>query len=190
MPPSSSMPPVVGIFVGGASSRMGGHPKGLLRAPDGRPIVERWRGLCESLELPCVLVGAAAAYAGLGLDAIADARAGRGPLGGLTALLAARPETHAVAVACDMPYVTEALLARLAGDDDGAAVLAPFEDGLYQPLFARYERARVLPVAQRQLDEGDTSLQKLIRTAGAHPFPLSDAEKRQLADWDEPADAG
>jgi molybdopterin-guanine dinucleotide biosynthesis protein A len=182
--------PVVGIFVGGQSIRMGGQPKGLLRAPDGRTILERWLWLCEGAGLAPVLVGDATPYAHLGLPAVADVAAGRGPLAGLAALLAARAETHAVAVACDMPHVTPALLERLAFADSAAAVLAPIEDGLYQPLFARYERARVRPLAEAQLAGDDTSLQKLIRSAGADPFPLSAEERRRLADWDAPGDVG
>jgi molybdenum cofactor guanylyltransferase len=183
-----SIAPVVGIFVGGKSSRMGGQPKGLLRAPDGGTILERWSSLCQRAGLTAVLVGDAAPYAHLGITAVADAAPGRGPLAGLAGLLEARAETHAVAVACDMPHVTGALLERLAFADGGAAVLAPIEDGLYQPLFARYERARVLPLAKAQLAGDDTSLQKLIRTAGADAFALSADERRQLADWDAPGD--
>jgi molybdopterin-guanine dinucleotide biosynthesis protein A len=181
-------PPVVGIFVGGKSIRMGGQAKGLLRAPDGQTILERWVSVCGRAGLDAVLVGDAGPYEQLGVPAIADLVPGRGPLGGLAGLLAARPEAHAVAVACDMPRVTVELLARLAFADSAAAVLAPVENGLYQPLFARYERARVLPLAERQLREDDRSLQKLIRGAGADTFALALEERRQLDDWDTPGD--
>jgi molybdopterin-guanine dinucleotide biosynthesis protein A len=181
-------PPPLAIFVGGASRRMGGQPKGLLRAAGGGSIVERWRALATAVGLPSVLVGDAGAYAHLGLETIADEIPGAGPLAGLVGLLRSRPETEVVAVACDMPYVTADLLKRLAFSESDAAVLAPRRDDRYEPLFARYARARVLPLAERQLAGADRSLQKLLRDAGAEPFRLSDEEWAQLADWDEPAD--
>jgi molybdenum cofactor guanylyltransferase len=182
--------PLLAIFVGGSATRMGGRPKGLLRAPDGRSIIERWRALAAEVGLPVVLVGDARAYGHLGIDSVADQMAGAGPLAGLCGLLRARPEPQIIAVACDMPFVTADLLRRLAETESDAAVLAPRRDGRYEPLFARYDRARVRPLAERQLAGGDRSLQKLLRDAGAGDFILSDDEWPLLADWDEPADAG
>jgi molybdenum cofactor guanylyltransferase len=207
---AKAAPPLVAIFVGGASRRMGGHPKGLLRAPGGGTIVERWRSLATTVGLSSVLVGDAGAYAHLGVEIIRDEIPEAGPLGGLVGVLRSRPEAQVVAAACDMPYVTADLLRRLAFSESDAAVLAPWrqKDERYEPLFARYDRARVLPLAQRQLTGaggqrqltgtggavgaigavGDRSLQKLLRDAGARPFTLSDEEWPLLADWDEPAD--
>jgi molybdopterin-guanine dinucleotide biosynthesis protein A len=179
---------VLGVFVGGASTRMGGHPKGLLAAAGGESIVARWRRLAQQLAVPCVLVGNATAYGEVGLPAIADPIPDAGPLAGLVGLLRARTETHAIAVACDMPHVGAALLARLARAEGAAAVLAPKRGELFEPLFARYERARVLPLAERQLGAGDRSLQRLLRAAGAEAFELTDDEWPQLTDWDEPGD--
>ena len=82
---------LVGLFVGGRGERLGGVAKGLLKAPNAETtLIER--ALTElGAALPdaeVVLVGEAAAYASLGLRAIADAPAGVGPLGGLLGLLA------------------------------------------------------------------------------------------------------
>ena len=154
----------------------------------GESIVERWRALATAVGLPSVLVGEAGAYAHLGMETIADEIPGAGPLAGLVGLLRSRTEAEIVAVACDMPYVTAELLERLAWSESDAAVLAPHRDNRYEPLFARYARARVLPLAERQLAGADRLLQKLLRDAGARSFPLSDEEWALLADWDEPAD--
>jgi molybdopterin-guanine dinucleotide biosynthesis protein A len=180
--------PLVGLFVGGAARRMGGAPKGLLPAPSGEPIVERWRALCHAIGLRCVLVGEAAAYAKLGIEPVADARPSAGPLGGLVGLLRVQSAAPVVAVACDMPYVTEGLLRRLVLSTSAAAALAPWRDDLFEPLFARYDPARVLPLAERQLAGDDLSMQRLLREADAERFALSDDEWPLLADWDEPGD--
>ena len=183
-----SAAPLLGIFVGGASRRMGGAPKGLLRAPDGRPIVERWRALANELGLDAVLVGDPGPYGGLGLGSVADARPGAGPLSGLVGLMRARADARIVAVACDMPCVTAPLLSRIAFSPSTAAALAPARDGIFEPLFARYERARVLPLAEAQLETGDLSLQRLLRAAGAEEVEIAADEWPLLADWDAPAD--
>jgi molybdopterin-guanine dinucleotide biosynthesis protein A len=177
-----------GIFVGGASSRMGGRPKGLLATPSGETIVERLAALCAESGVPAVLVGAAGAYERLGLPAVEDPVIGAGPLAGLVGLLRATRTDQVIALACDLPYLTGDLLGRLARSPSTTAALAPVREGRYEPLFARYERARVLPLAEAQLETGDRSLQRLLRAAHAEPFPLGDDEWPLLADWDEPAD--
>jgi len=180
--------PLLGIFVGGASSRMGGAPKGLLRVPTGETIVERWRALGAGAGLSCVLVGEAEAYAPLGLEAIADLAPGAGPLGGLAALMRRAPKGRVIAVGCDMPHVTPPLLERLMAADVAAAAVAPFRDGRFEPLFARYESARVLPEAERRIAAGELSLQGLLRAVGAAALSIADVEWPLLADWDAPAD--
>ena len=54
---------LAGIFVGAASSRMGGAPKGLLRVISGETIVERGVSLLRVVGADVVLVGDARAYA-------------------------------------------------------------------------------------------------------------------------------
>jgi len=180
---------VAGIFVGGRSSRMGGRPKGLLEITPGVTLVGRWRGLFEALGIPCVLVGAHAAYEGEGVPVIADASGdATGPLGGLLALLAHAGDRLAIAVACDMPFVSEALLQRLA-DAPRTNALAPRRDGRWEPFFARYDAAAVLPFAEAQARAGRMSLQALLDAASADELSLSPAEREQLDDWDTPDDA-
>jgi molybdopterin-guanine dinucleotide biosynthesis protein A len=182
---------VVGIFVGGASRRMGGQPKGLLPAPenDGRSVVERTLYLSRAIGNDVVLVGDQPAYAHLGCPALADAPGGAGPLGGLVALLSYANERGNVAIglACDMPYLTPSLLARLASAEAGP-IVAPRDAGFFSTLFARYDAARVLPIARRRLLEPDKSLQALFRDAGACELAVSDEERAALADWDAPSD--
>lgn len=184
----------VGIFVGGASRRMGGRPKGLLTTPDGSTtLVER---LLEQSKLalgdvPCVLVGEHAGYAHLRLPMLPDARSEQGPLGGLVALLA-HGEAHGVdavlCLACDMPYVTSGLIARVAREAPEAAACAPRPEGLWQPLCARYQVSAALPVARAALEAGRLSLQKILSTLGAHELALSADEALSLRDWDSPDD--
>ena len=165
---------------------MGGRPKGLLEIAPGVTLVGRWRRLFEALGIPCVLVGANAAYDGEGVPALADASA-PGPLGGLLALLTHADDRLAIAVACDMPFVSRALVERLA-DAPRVAALAPRRDDHWEPFFARYDAAAVLPIATAQAHTGRGALQALLDAVPACELPLSAAEAEELADWDAPAD--
>jgi len=165
---------------------MGGRAKGLLLAPEGVSIVERWRRLLEDAGLHVVLVGRRAEYAPLDLPTLDDAQPDSGPLAGLVALMGTSAQV--VSVACDMPHVSPALLRRLLAESPEAALLAPRIDGVWQPLFARYDAARVLPVARKRLVEGRLALQGLLDEVGATALALSPTEEAELTDWDRPED--
>jgi molybdenum cofactor guanylyltransferase len=183
---------VAGIFVGGGSTRMGGRPKGLLRGPSGETLVERWKSLFDALSIPCVLVGERVkeAYAGSGVPLLADARAADdlGPLGGVLALLEHAGERAAIAVACDMPFVSLELLRRLALAPATSAALAARRDGRWEPFFARYDAKAVLPIARAHADARRGSLQALLDAATAAELPMSASEHAELRDWDTPED--
>lgn len=185
---------VAGIFVGGRSTRMGGRPKGLLEVAPGVTLVGRWRTIFEALEIPAVLVGDHAAYAHLGVPWLADASesaGAKGPLGGLLALLAHAADRMAIAVACDMPFVSEALVRRLAFAPRApdAPAIAARREGRWEPFLARYDAPIVLPIARAEAAAGRITLKGLLDAVKAAELPLDDAEAAQLDDWDTPEDA-
>jgi molybdopterin-guanine dinucleotide biosynthesis protein A len=179
---------VAGLFVGGRAVRMGGTPKGLLQAPEGGTLVERWLGLLEELGIPAVLVGDARPYAHLRLPALEDEPAGIGPLGGLVALLRHAGTRTVLALACDMPFVSRELLERLLVAPHDAPIVAPRRDLRWEPLFARYDPVRVLPLAVARAASDYHSLQGLLDQVGAAELPLLPHEVAQLRDWDCPDD--
>jgi len=180
---------------------MGGLDKGRLVAPDGSPIALRTKRLLEEAGLACVLVGTPrAAYDELALPALADDPAAAGPLAGLLALLAWAGERAALAVACDLPRLDRALIERLVGAPPAAVVAPrriaepgsgrrPGRQAVWEPLFARYDPPRVLPVARALAASGVHRLQRLLDDAGAIALPLSRDEEALLDDWDRPEDA-
>ena len=184
---------VAGIFVGGGSTRMGGQPKGLLRAPSGETLVERWKSVFAELAVPCVLVGERAkdAYAPAGLEVLADEHAADdlGPLGGLLALLGHAGDAAAIVVACDMPFVSVELVRRLAHARTAAPAIAARREGRWEPFFARYDAKVVLPTALAHARAHRGSLQALLDAVGAEELAMSDAEHAELRDWDTPEDA-
>lgn len=187
-------PPVVGIFVGGQARRMGGAAKGNL-SYEGRTILERTLEACRRAmpEPPRVyLVGNSAAYSVSGVQRVDDEPQGRGPIGGLRALLEeAQPfGGYALALAGDMPFLTGALVERLILEQRHAAALAPREGSRWQPLFARYASSEVLAAVDAVLARGDTALQSVLCELGARAaeLELSESERAALIDWDRPND--
>lgn len=169
-----------GVFVGGASRRMG-QPKGLLRGPDGRTLIARAQAALREAGAEPILVGRRPEYAALG-PAIEDALPDAGPLAGLVALLERPGADRVIALACDMPFVTAADLRALLAVD--APIVAPRRDGRWEPLCAVYAPS-VAPVARRRLEAGRRSLQGLldaVETAEAAIAP------DHLNDWDAPED--
>jgi molybdopterin-guanine dinucleotide biosynthesis protein A len=183
---------IVGIFVGGRARRMGGRPKGLLPAPDtGEPLVVRSARLARALGFTPVLVGTADAYRAAlpELTCLADAPAGVGPLGGLSALLGFAGAEPVIALACDMPLISESLLSRLAAHPSTAQVLAARgPDGLWEPLCARYASPELAAGLARALSAGVRSFQALFSRLHCEELALSDAERAALVDWDTPED--
>jgi len=153
----------------------------------GETIVGRWRRMFDELGIPIVLVGRREAYTTLGIAGIDDDPRGIGPLGGLLALLQHARGGVAIAVACDMPFVSQRLLEKLVRYPSRAPALAPTRGAMWEPLFARYVGTRPFEVATTYVRSGGRSLHGVLERLGAEPFPLSDIELEELRDWDEPA---
>jgi molybdopterin-guanine dinucleotide biosynthesis protein A len=189
----SSAGVVMGILVGGQASRMGGVQKALLRPPHGAAadtLVAALARMGGAAGLDVVLLGQASlGPAALDLPQLPDAEPGLGPLGGLSSLLAYAAERRAVAIACDMPYVTPALLARLLNEAPEAELLAPRDPGTgkWQALFARYD-PQLRPVLTAALADGERSFQRLFARIQVTELVLTAGEHDQLRDWDTPED--
>jgi molybdopterin-guanine dinucleotide biosynthesis protein A len=183
------------LFVGGRGSRLGGVAKGNLQTPAGERLITRLIETCrQALNAPeLVLVGPAEAYADLRLPALPDAPAGLGPMGGLRALLLAAEASGApsvIALACDLPFVSAALVRRLANEQLDAAFLAPRDGEFWQPLVARYETAPALAAVDAALAHGERALKSVPARLGtrARALVIDERERLELRDCDSPSD--
>jgi len=187
--------PLLAIFVGGKSRRMGEH-KGLLPIPGGaEPIVEALVRRAREAGFDPLLVGDATPYAHLAEDVmrIADDPAGAGPLAGLQAALRHALSTgrsRVVTVACDMPYVTPEALQQVRDHRSEATVVAPRggPDAPWEPMLARYDAARLTDALADAISQGQRSFQKLFASIEVEALPLTPAVERALRDWDAPDD--
>ena len=102
------------VLLAGGDSRRMGRDKATLEL-EGMPLWQRQVGLLHSLSPSALFISARHAPAWLPAQArfIADPVPTRGPLGGIAVTLAAMHATHLLALAVDMPAMTEAHLAML-----------------------------------------------------------------------------
>lgn len=187
---------LVGVFVGGRGSRMGGIAKGLLPAPESKAtLIERLLGEIARAApgAEVVLVGDSTSYATLRLRTVDDTPRDIGPLGGLLGLLLHAEQQGAeqvLALACDLPRLDAAVLERLLTAHSGASALVVEQDGVRNPLIARYRTREALPAARAVTAAGKRSLQAVLdRLAeGVRTLPLTVAEAALVDDWDSPED--
>ena len=128
------------VLAGGASSRMGQDK--LILTLHGRRLIDR---ACEALAPVCqrVLVAPRDGWIpGLSQDEVDDAE-GQGPLAGIVGGLRAAKTPLVAVVGGDMPFVSGAVLQRLAAAWNGEPVVAPRAGDRVQPLHAVYATAAV-----------------------------------------------
>jgi len=120
-----SEPNVSAIILAGGKSRRMGRDKAFLEL-DGKPliahVIDRVAPLCTETIL---VANDAPAYARFGLRVIGDVYPGKGSLGGIYSGLQAAHTPHVLAVACDMPFLNQALLRYLISLAPTADVIVP-----------------------------------------------------------------
>jgi molybdopterin-guanine dinucleotide biosynthesis protein A len=165
------------LLAGGQSSRMG--PDKALLHWHGRTLIEHLVAQMKELsDDVLVITGLEIRYDDL-LDVpiFADEIKDCGPMGGLyTGLKRARYD-YSLAVACDMPLVSRALMELLSHEIDGKAwAIVPEVQGHRVPTLAIYHK-KCLPVIESFLAEGRTSLQALLETVPVKVMPESRLRK-------------
>lgn len=185
---------LIAIFVGGRSSRMGGLPKGRL-VPEGETacVLERAVRLACDVGGDVALVGDARAYADIAreVERLDDAAGLSGPIAGLVSALDAARGRDLITLACDMPKLTPALVARLANEAPEARVLAASvgTPPKFHPFFARWRSRDVAPEIRRRALGGEDSPTRILSAFDPVTLTLSSSEAALLEDWDTPGDA-
>jgi molybdopterin-guanine dinucleotide biosynthesis protein A len=92
---------------------------------------------------------------------VADAYPGRGSLVGLATGLAASRAHYNLVVACDMPFLNQALLRYMLGLKAGFELVIPRLAGLVEPLHAVYTKSCLAPIEQ-MLEQGNMKINALF----------------------------
>jgi molybdopterin-guanine dinucleotide biosynthesis protein A len=136
------------ILAGGRARRLGGRDKSRL-VVGGRTILAHQLDVLRQLVSRTVIVANdPEAFADAGVPVVPDAVPGSGSLGGIYTALADAGGPVLV-LACDLPFVTAAFLARVIEAGRGADIAIPRGHDGYQPLCANYAPACAGPLRRR-----------------------------------------
>ena len=162
------------ILTGGASSRMGTN-KALLRIGD-KTFVERLAETLNSLSHKVSSVGQR--FDLPKLNYVSDIVPGWGALGGLQAALAASSAEWTLVVACDLPFVTNELIAFLMGKREQFAAVVPRQaDNRPQPLCALYRTEACKEKATELVRSGFRRPLDLLQAIETRYVPFSELEQ-------------
>lgn len=171
---------------------MGGAAKGFARL-QGEPIAARSLALFRALFGEVLVVANdPAPWRALGAPVVPDAIPGKGAPGGLHAALRASRTGWIFAAACDMPFLAEEPIRRLASlRGTERAVVVAWVRGL-EGLHAFWSR-EALPTVERMLEAGDPSLREIAAAVGARTVPerewrLVDPDGRSFENANTPDD--
>ena len=148
-------PQISVIVLAGGRSRRLGIDKSLLEI-EGQPLISRTVRALESLSDDLIIVtNEPSRYGSLAVVArfVPDERRGMGSLMGIYSGLKVARYSHALAVACDMPFLSLPLLRFMASLADGQDVVIPRLDELLEPLHSVYGRV-CLPFMAALLEQG------------------------------------
>jgi molybdopterin-guanine dinucleotide biosynthesis protein A len=122
---------------------------------------------------------------------VADASPSRGPLSGLAAALDRTTTSHLLALAIDMPCMSNEYLEFLCAQIEPGRGVLPTLDQRCEPLSAIYPREAATD-ASKTLTNSDSSLQSLTRelvTAGKlQPISVRDRDRNLFLNLNEPSD--
>ena len=187
-----AMEPVSAIILAGGQSRRMGRDKALI-VFEGKPIIARVIDTLRELSDDVLVVSnRSEVYAPFGARVVPDADPPNGPLGGISAGLAAAQHDLAIVVACDMPFLNTQLLRSLVERAVNVDAVVPLTGDRFEPLHAVYRRA-CLAAIERHLADGDRRVisffdEVRVKAVLETDWRLLDPTGRSLANLNTPDD--
>lgn len=128
------------ILAGGLSSRYGKDKAFLLI--NGTPLIERTAEKMKTIFQEVIIISnEKKRLSYLGLPVFEDIKKGLGPLGGIYTGLLSMSNEMGFFVACDMPFINEALIRYMVSKKDNCAALVPSVGNEIEPLHAIYSKS-------------------------------------------------
>jgi molybdopterin-guanine dinucleotide biosynthesis protein A len=177
------------VLAGGDSCRMGQDKAALVL--DGKSLLDHVMATMQQV-FPKVIVSVRQPRDGVALPQVCDGVAASGPLAGLAAGLAQADTPWVFAVACDMPFITAAVVNGLAALRGQHQAVVPMIDGYPQPLVAFYATS-ALDTMRANLASGDKSLRGMLQKldvcyVNEAELRACDPQLRSFFDLDTPQD--
>jgi molybdopterin-guanine dinucleotide biosynthesis protein A len=179
------------LLAGGESRRMGKDKATVLFR--GKPLWEIQLGLLRKLNPSKIFVSGRMdpSWRPGDVQFVADVPPSRGPLSGLAASLARVRTTHLLALAIDMPFMSENFLRYVCDQIKARVGVVPKIDNRAEPLAAIYPREAVIDF-RNALAGTDFSLQTLTRslvdTGKLRELPVNEQQKKLFLNVNEVSD--
>ena len=136
------------ILAGGNSSRLG-RDKALVKIYNSSTIIHTIVEKLQVISDDVIIVTNGQKYANLGVKLTSDIYLNSGPLAGLHSGLLAAKHSHALVVACDMPFLNVKLLSYMISQPLYYDALVPKIEGWLEPLHAIYSRHCIGPIERK-----------------------------------------
>jgi molybdopterin-guanine dinucleotide biosynthesis protein A len=179
------------LLAGGESRRMGRDKATILFR--GKPLWQIQLGLLGKLAPSEIFLSARTdpSWRPADVQFVADIPPSRGPLSGLAASMANMRMAHLLALAIDMPFMTENFLRYLCEHIEPGRGVLPTIENRAEPLAAIYPRQAEIDF-RNALVGVDFSLQSLVRrlveTGKLREVPITEQEQKFFLNVNEPAD--
>lgn len=153
------------ILAGGQSRRLGGRNKAALSINGASVLDLQLARLRRVVDRTIIIANDADAFGSSGVPVIPDMLPHAGALGALYTAVRAAPTDRTLVVACDMPFISEPLLAYLVEAGRTADIVIPRTARGYEPLCATYTR-RTADALMRLVEEKRFALSGVARLPG------------------------
>ena len=149
------------ILAGGKNSRMQGEDKAFLEV-GGKPIIERLIDKLRILVNEIIIVtNSPEKYLNFEAKLVKDESPDKGPLMGIYSGLRASAAKHNFVLACDMPFVSEALIRYMIEDSDDFDIVIPEVNGKLHPLLGVYSK-NCIPIIEEMLKQDELRISNIF----------------------------
>ncbi len=161
------------ILAGGSAKRMG-TDKRFLKVGKENLLERQVSTLKKYFQEVIISANDPEKLAYLNVPVVKDQHTGRGPLEGLTSVLATSNSEYNFVIAVDIPNIDMGLVERMRTHlDHVSAVIPTCVDGRQEPLFAFYSK-NCIPIFRSALDEGEFAIHKALKRCPVYHFAMAD----------------
>jgi molybdopterin-guanine dinucleotide biosynthesis protein A len=171
------------ILAGGESRRLGKRHKATLHLGGGSVLDRQLSLLGKVVGRTMIIANDPMVYGDYGVPVVADLAPHRGALGGLYTAIQVAGTDRTLVIACDMPFLTEPLLAYLVEAGRTVDIAIPRTTRGYEPLCATYSRGSAAELLRR-IDEKRFKLSEVALIAGLTIREIASQELKRFGPED------
>lgn len=169
---------MVFILCGGKSSRMQSE-KGLVLF-QGKPFIEHIIEAALPISSEIKLVTNTADYDYLPYQKIKDIELDKGPIGGIYSALVHSNSAINLILSCDIPLITEELLAELIAKHRMDFEVSVFsEANKIHPLIGIYSK-KIVPILKKAIEENDLKMMRLLEKVNHQKIEVAGERSKQF----------